>query len=183
MNDGKIYKNTLIRPAHSFRGWIAIPKAKSAHELGPSSKPTLSTNWLAVFRRVAIWLSERSDPIVPARAGERQRRFLETPFWYGLPGGLDVANGDVEGGSAFLSCFGFFFSRLLLCWPLATGHSFKGGSRTEPRPPLGQPRVIFATRRRRRSCGPSTRCPLRAELGPASCCTWPQPGSPGRPCP
>jgi hypothetical protein len=65
--------------------------------------------------------------LVPARAGERQRRFLETPFWDGLPGGPEAANGEVEGSAFFLCCLGFFFSRLLFCWPLATGRSFKGG--------------------------------------------------------
>jgi hypothetical protein len=56
----------------------------------------------------------------PARHGV----FFGTSLWLGFSRGAVEANGEAVGATFFLTAFGFFFSRLLLFWPLATVSSY-----------------------------------------------------------
>jgi len=53
-----------------------------------------------------------------------QGLFFGTPPWPGFPQApVDAVEGAVD-ATFFLSAFGFFFSRLLLCWPFAMSSSY-----------------------------------------------------------
>ena len=74
-----------------------------------------------------ITLSDEADCVRAGQLGARRNSphgFFWPPPWPGLAR-WSSESGEGAGGSFFLSCFGFFFSLLLRCCPLATSSSYR----------------------------------------------------------
>lgn len=101
-------------------------RGNPARELrGELSRQQISRRNEGRFRPTSGEIFAGAPRLCPARSGNLQRPLLAMLFRVGLIGAPASANGDPDDGTVFfLSCFGFFFSRLLLCWPLAMGGSF-----------------------------------------------------------
>jgi hypothetical protein len=73
------------------------------------------------MREAAVQIESRAKS---KALGKIHRPFFGNPLGPSFPRCSVNAKGEAAGVFFFLSCFGFFFSRLLFCWPFANSSSY-----------------------------------------------------------